>query len=87
MEKVMSDIVWTGPKNNKTARWEGLVLRAEMMDHGAWWWLVRRLVDAEIGQWLTVGDCWDHEGLVKTGKLAREAAEAAARKYVEGRDE
>jgi len=74
----MSEIVWTGPRDDKTAIWSGLQLRAERVEVGEWVWAV--LSDSG---W----SCFaSSKKTVKNGKLAREAAEAAARKYVEGRD-
>lgn len=74
----MSDtdpISWTGDLDDDcTAHWEGLVLRAEMMDIGVWWWEViagGEVVDGsnELG--------YDEE----IGASARLAAEEAARAY------
>jgi hypothetical protein len=78
-------IVWTGPRDDKTAIWEGFMLRAERVGRGAWWWNVYDN-EGKLGCREVVDD--DVKGeTVRTGKLAREAAEAAARRYVEGQDD
>ncbi len=72
--------VWTGDLNDDcTARWHGLILRAEMMQPGEWWWAVYMDQSEEDSVWN------NHGRWPLTGKRARRAAEAAAcrliRKY------
>jgi hypothetical protein len=64
----MSNPVWTGPRDDKTAIWRELKLRAVMTHLGLWLWWVEGICSGEIN----------------TGARAMAAAEAAARRYVEG---
>lgn len=44
-------IVWTGDLNDDcTALWNGLMLRAECMDKGFWWWAVYDMQDGEAAR-------------------------------------
>ena len=73
-------IVWTGDLNDDCiARWAGLILRAEAMDEGSWWWSVSdELTDVE----LEVDSSNNYDEPVTAGQEARNLAEAAARTYV-----
>lgn len=71
-------IVWRGNlRDDCTADWNGLMLRAEMMGQGVWWWAVygpdRRAAEIDAS--------WNHPP-TRTGKAARQSAEASARSFV-----
>ena len=60
-------IEWTGDLHDDcTARWAGLMLRAEQMQRGVWWWAV---YDGRSGA--TLGDSNTAGGRVPNGKKAR----------------
>lgn len=68
-------IEWTGDlRDDCTARWAGLTLRAEQMQRGVWWWAV---YDDRSGAIL--GDSNTAGVRVPNGKQARTAAERVAR--------
>ncbi|PHS10659.1 MAG: hypothetical protein COA78_10885 [Blastopirellula sp.] len=73
-----SRIIWTGNLNDDcTAEWNGMMLRAEEMDRLQWWWAVYD-ADGEI-----IDDSNRHTSeRFKNGKIARQAAEAAARQAI-----
>ena len=75
-------IRWYGDLGDDcTARWAGLMLRAEKMSIGDWWWCV---YDEEFeGQ---VVSSHVVPGRVRTGGEARHAAEQAARSYLNLKD-
>lgn len=75
-------IEWTGDLNDDcTARWSGLILRAEWMDNNIWWWAVS---DAETGLEI---DSSNNDGYFDvrfaSGTAARQAAERAANEYIQ----
>ena len=71
-------IEWTGDLHDDcTARWAGLMLRAEQMQRGVWWWAV---YDDRSGA--TLGDSNTARGRVPNGKKARVAAERVARQWL-----
>jgi hypothetical protein len=85
----MSDeqkIEWYGDLDDDcSARWRGLILRAEDMG-GGWWWdvvLDKRVHPESSGD--EIDSCWEHGGLVKDGPTARTAATAAALRYIESK--
>lgn len=76
---VCSSIQWTGDLDDDcTARWAGLMLRAEEMSERIWWWAVsdETLGGVEIASSNEVGT------RVDSGIAARHAAESAARSYL-----
>jgi hypothetical protein len=73
-------VEWTGDlQDDCTARWAGLMLRAEQMQRGVWWWAV---YDDRGGA--VLGDSNMAGIRVPNGKKARLAAEDAARKWIGG---
>jgi len=65
------EIIWTGNlRDDCTAYYGNLTLRAEIMDRGLWWWAVFS-GDAEIDA--SIDNI--------TGKKAREKAEESAKKF------
>ena len=73
-------IPWTGDLDDDcTAKWCGLLLRAEWMNGSRWWWAV---TDVTSGQEI---DSSNNEGYFEieftSGIAARQAAEKAARVY------
>ena len=68
------EINWTGNlKDDCTAEWEGMTLRAEEMDKADWWWAV---YDSDNELIFSSNDFSEKE--FKSGKAARHAAEQAA---------
>lgn len=71
---------WTGDlKDDCTALWAGFTLRAEWMHSHAWRWCV---YDGEGDQHEQVASSNDEPGKWTSGKAARRAAEAAARRLL-----
>ena len=73
-------IEWTGDLDDDcTARWLGLILRAEWMDGDVWWWAVS---DISTGDEIDSSNNDSYFGVKFTnGTEARDAAERAAREY------
>ena len=69
---------WIGDLNDDcTARWRGLLLRAEWMDDEIWWWCVYD----ENGEEIASSNSPDAQQCT-TGEYARGAAERSARLYL-----
>ena len=69
-------VEWTGNLNDDChAEWNGIRMHAELMDKRYWWWAIydekNEVIDSSN----------EHQERYKNGKLARQAAETAARKY------
>lgn len=75
-------IEWTGDlQDDCSARWRGLLLRAEWMDGVAWWWAVSDIAsNEEIDS--SNNDAY-FDILFSSGDTARRAAERAAYEYVQ----
>jgi len=72
-------IIWTGDlADDCTAKWAGLMLRAEWMDEDDWWWAVYDMEKDEI----TIDDSNEYAIRVIGGDAARAKAESVAKKYV-----
>ena len=72
-------IVWTGDLSDDcTAKWSGLMLRAEWMDEDYWWWAVYDMQKDEI----TIDDSNEYETRFIDGEAARTKAESIAKKYL-----
>lgn len=72
-------IVWQGDLNDDcTAKWAGLMLRAEGMDDDYWWWAVYDFEENEI----TVDDSNNYDNLFIGGEASRLKAEDVARNYI-----
>ncbi|GEP40795.1 hypothetical protein [Brevifollis gellanilyticus] len=72
-----NEIIWTGDLNDDcTARWAGLMLRAEWMDGPHWWWAVS---DMATGEQIISSNNDPQE--CTSGTSARERAEKAAREW------
>ena len=69
---------WIGDlKDDCTAEWNGLTLRAEKMDKRNWWWCV---YDEKND---TIDDSNEHyPNQYKNGKVARAEAERVAKEYL-----
>ncbi len=75
-------IEWAGDLNDDcAARWSGWLLRAEWMDKDIWWWAVS---DDETGDEI---DSSNNDGYFDvrftSGAAARQAAERAAKEYMQ----
>lgn len=72
-------IIWEGDLNDDcTARWAGLMLRAEEMDDNRWWWCVYDMQNDEI----EIDSSNNYHFELKHGKSARHQAEKVAREYL-----
>lgn len=70
--------VWDGDlEDDCTSRWAGLLLRAELMDAGRWWWAV---YDDDTEDQIDSSN--EHDVVFPTGEKARAAAVVAARRYL-----
>lgn len=77
-------VTWTGDLDDDcSAKWQGMLLRAEWMDEDRWWWAVFDLATQEeidsSNRWASLGMTFD------SGEAARLAAEAAAREHLNQR--
>jgi len=68
---------WQGDLNDDCfKKWNGLYLRAEMMDGGDWWWAVSNFSTGN-----EIESSNDDSYRVESGVRARELAEQAAKSY------
>lgn len=75
------DFDWEGdPEDDCRVRWDGLVLRAEKMEVGRWWWAVHDLALGEPGDAVLSSNDTEPSAC-SNGAQARAAAELAARTY------
>jgi len=75
-------IIWEGDLNDDcSAHWEGLLLRAELMDEDYWWWCVYDMENNEE----QIDSSNEYEIRVLGGAMAREEAELAAVNYLKRR--
>ena len=73
-------IEWTGDLNDDcTARWAGLLLRAEEMERNSWWWAV-----TDLERNIEIGSSNESNQIPKSGKAARSLAEKTAKRYLGG---
>lgn len=76
-----TSIVWTGDLDDDcTARWSGLLLRAEWMDGSHWWWAVSKM-DSGV----EISSSNDDPRSCTSGREARLFAEGAARAHLSNR--
>ena len=72
-------IKWNGDlKDDCTAKWSGLMLRAEWMDEDYWWWCVYDMLDNEN----QIDSSNEYNEQIIGGEKAREKAEEIARNYL-----
>lgn len=72
-------IIWNGDLNDDcTARWSGLMLRAEWMDKDYWWWCVYDMLDNEN----QIDSSNEYDEKIIGGEKAREKAEEVAKSYL-----
>lgn len=77
-EAAIGPIQWSGDLDDDcTAEWAGLMLRAEEMERGVWWWAVYDQASGEV-----LYDSYGELGAGKNGSDARHKAEGAARKWL-----
>lgn len=73
-------IEWTGNlKDDCLARWNGLLLRAEKMQHASWWWAVS--LEGKYGAEIDSSNNY-YPKRIPTGIAARAEAERVARAYI-----
>lgn len=72
-------IIWTGDLSDDcTAKWAGLMLRAEWMDEDYWWWAVYDMQKNERA----IEDSNEDEIKFIGGDAARKKAESVAKRYI-----
>lgn len=72
-------ITWTGDLSDDcTAKWAGLMLRAEWMDEDYWWWAVYDMQKGEA----TIDDSNNYTDRFIGGEISRQKAESVAQKYI-----
>lgn len=72
-------ITWTGDlMDDCSAKWAGLLLRAEWMDEDYWWWSVYDMQKGEI----TIEDSTEHDQRFIGGDITRKKAESIAINYI-----
>lgn len=72
-------ITWTGNLNDDcSARWNGLLLRAEWMDGEKWWWAVYDMENEER----TIDSSVDRGRMSTSAGASRQEAERVARAYI-----
>lgn len=72
-------IVWEGNLSDDcTAKWSGLMLRAEWMDKNQWWWCVYDMIDNEN----QIDSSNEYSEQFIDGKVARSKAEDVAKNYL-----
>jgi hypothetical protein len=78
-ELAKEPIDWTGDLSDDcTARWAGLMLRAECMDENSWWWTVYDMLNNEV----TIDSSNNYSSRVLNGESARRKAEETAKYYL-----
>ncbi len=74
-----SPIAWTGDlQDDCSAKFAGLVLRAEWMDNDLWWWCIYDMNNGGI----QIDSSNNYNRRPNTGEVARKAAEHSAFKYL-----
>ena len=74
-------IIWTGELNDDcTARWNGLILRAEWMDEDIWWWAVSKDNNDPMDE---IDSSNNYKITCIGGEQARQFAEQAAKKFIQ----
>jgi len=72
-------IIWNGDlKDDCTAKWSGLMLRAEWMDEDYWWWCVYDILDNEN----QIDSSNEYDERFIGGEVARKKAEEIAKNYL-----
>ena len=72
-------ITWTGDLSDDcTAKWAGLMLRAEWMDEDYWWWAVYDMQKEEA----SIDDSNNYTDRFIGGEITRQKAESVAREYL-----
>jgi hypothetical protein len=76
--KTDDQVIWTGDLNDDcSARWAGLILRAEWMDGHHWWWAV-----SEIATGREIASSNDDLIEYTSGTAARSSAERIAKAHI-----
>ena len=72
-------IIWNGDlKDDCTAKWSGLMLRAEWMDEDYWWWCVYDMLDNQN----QIDSSNEYDEQFIGGEVARNKAEEIAKDYL-----
>ncbi|OOV20526.1 hypothetical protein [Flavobacterium sp. LM4] len=76
-------IIWEGDLDDDcTAKWAGLMLRAEWMDEDYWWWCVYDMFTEDEEQ---IDSSNEYEQRFIGGKVSREKAEEIAKVYLKNK--
>ena len=74
-------IIWNGDLNDDcTAKWSGLMLRAEWMDGDNWWWCVYDMLELDNENQIDSSNEYDEQCI--GGKAARNKAEEISKEYL-----
>ncbi|MBW1296355.1 hypothetical protein [Aquimarina litoralis] len=77
--KYNQQIIWEGDlKDDCTAKWSGLMLRAEWMDEDYWWWCVYDNLNNDI----QIDSSNEYDERFIGGEIARNKAEEIAKEYL-----
>lgn len=77
--KYNQQIIWEGDlKDDCTAKWSGLMLRAEWMDEDYWWWCVYDNLNNDI----QIDSSNEYDERFTGGEIARNKAEEIAKEYL-----
>jgi len=77
--KYKQQIIWEGDlKDDCTAKWSGLILRAEWMDENYWWWCVYDNLNNDI----QIDSSSEYNEKFIGGEIARNKAEDIAKEYL-----
>jgi len=77
--KYNQQIIWKGDlKDDCTAKWSGLMLRAEWMDEDYWWWCVYDNLNNDI----QIDSSNEYDERFIGGGIARNKAEEIAKEYL-----
>ncbi|WP_299444177.1 hypothetical protein [uncultured Aquimarina sp.] len=72
-------IIWEGDlKDDCTAKWSGLMLRAEWMDEDYWWWCVYDNLNSDI----QIDSSNEYDEKFIGGEIVRNKAEEIAKEYL-----
>lgn len=78
LQRVEEPVVWQGDLTDDcSANWAGLLLRAECMEQGNWWWAVYDMLQGEQ----TIDSSIEYDIDFTDGEMARSRAEEVAKAY------
>jgi hypothetical protein len=83
--EIESPIIWYGDlEDDCTAKWNGLILRAESMNGKIWWWAVSKDNNNQSEE---IDSSNNYDTNCIGGKKARQLAEEVAKKFINSKRE